>query len=145
MKPSIGIVLIAVVVLLIIMSLSLFIVDQRQNAIVFRFGEIVSVKKEPGLAVKMPLIDNVRFFDIRVLTIDSAEPPRDSIAATVSSASTKSIETMDAPRAASVSAVSRPIARAAPVTTATCPASSCAAAPAGDACAFTTASASRRS
>ena len=62
MKPSIGIVLIAVVVLLIIMSLSLFIVDQRQNAIVFRFGEIVSVKKEPGLAVKMPLIDNVRFF-----------------------------------------------------------------------------------
>ena len=76
MKPSIGIVLIAVVVLLIIMSLSLFIVDQRQNAIVFRFGEIVSVKKEPGLAVKMPLIDNVRFFDIRVLTIDSAEPER---------------------------------------------------------------------
>ena len=42
----------------------------------FRFGEIVSVKKEPGLAVKMPLIDNVRFFDIRVLTIDSAEPER---------------------------------------------------------------------
>ncbi len=61
---------------LILLSLSLFVVDQRQNVIVLRFGEIVNVIKEPGLAFKMPLIDNVRYFDVRVLTIDTPEPER---------------------------------------------------------------------
>jgi membrane protease subunit HflC len=76
MKQNIGLVLIAIVVVLVVLSLSLFVVDQRQNAIVFRFGEIVSVKKAPGLFFKLPLIDNVRFFDVRVLTIESSEPER---------------------------------------------------------------------
>ncbi len=76
MKQKLGIALVASVILLIILSLSLFVVDQRQNAIVFRFGEIVSVKKQPGLFFKLPLIENVRFFDVRILTIDSAEPER---------------------------------------------------------------------
>ena len=44
--------------------------------IVLRFGEIVNVIKEPGLAFKMPLIDNVRYFDVRILTIDTPEPER---------------------------------------------------------------------
>ncbi len=58
----------------IVASMSMFIVDQRQNAIVFRLGEVVSVKKEPGLYLKVPLLDNVRFFDVRILTIDTPEP-----------------------------------------------------------------------
>ena len=76
MKQNIGIVLVATVVVLVVLSLSMFVVDQRQNAIVFRFGEIVSLKKEPGLFFKLPLVDNVRFFDVRVLTIESSEPER---------------------------------------------------------------------
>jgi len=76
MKHNIGIVLVVAAALLIVLALSLFVVDQRQYAIVFRFGEIVGIKKEPGLSVKLPLIDNVRYFDRRVLTIDSAEPER---------------------------------------------------------------------
>lgn len=76
MKQNIGIVLIASVVVAVGLALSMFVVDQRQNAIVFRFGEIVSVKKEPGLFFKLPVVENVRFFDVRVLTIDSAEPER---------------------------------------------------------------------
>ncbi len=76
MKQKLGIALVASVILLIILSLSLFVVDQRQNALVFRFGEIVSIKKQPGLFFKLPLIENVRFFDVRILTIDSAEPER---------------------------------------------------------------------
>ncbi len=76
MKQNMGIVLVASVVLLIILSLALFVVDQRQNVIVLRFGEIVSVKTQPGLFLKVPLIDNVRYFDVRILTIDSAEPER---------------------------------------------------------------------
>jgi membrane protease subunit HflC len=46
----------------------------RQNAIVFRLGEIVSVKDQPGLYFKLPLIDRVRYFDTRILTIDADEP-----------------------------------------------------------------------
>lgn len=76
MKQNIGIVLVATVVVLVVLSLSMFVVDQRQNAIVFRFGEIVSLKKAPGLFFKLPVVDNVRFFDVRVLTIESSEPER---------------------------------------------------------------------
>ena len=76
MRQNLGIALVATVVVLIVLSLSLFVVDQRQNAMVFRFGEIVSIKTQPGLFFKLPVIDNVRFYDVRILTIDSAEPER---------------------------------------------------------------------
>lgn len=74
MKASRGTLLVGVVVVLIVASLSLFIVDQRQNAIVFRLGEVIDVKKSPGLYLKIPLLDNVRYFDVRILTIDTPEP-----------------------------------------------------------------------
>jgi membrane protease subunit HflC len=76
MRRNLGAIVIAIVVLLILASLSLFIVDQRQNAIVFRLGEVVRVINQPGLYAKIPLLDNTRFFDTRILTIDSAEPER---------------------------------------------------------------------
>src|SRR3990167_8562039 len=74
MKANLGMLLVGAVVVLIIGSLSLFVVDQRQNAIVFRLGEVVDIKKSPGLYFKVPLLDNVRFFDVRILTIDPPEP-----------------------------------------------------------------------
>ncbi|HEY9447222.1 MAG TPA: protease modulator HflC [Burkholderiales bacterium] len=76
MRLNVGTALVLLVVVLILTSLSLFIVDQRQNAIVFRLGEVVDVKRTPGLYVKVPLLDNVRYFDTRILTIDTAEPER---------------------------------------------------------------------
>ena len=76
MRRNIGTIAVLVVVVLIIASLSLFIVDQRQNAIVFRLGEVVRVVTQPGLYAKIPMLDNTRFFDTRILTIDSAEPER---------------------------------------------------------------------
>ena len=76
MKQSLNAVLIGVVIVLILASLSLFTVDQRQHAIVFRLGEIVSIKTEPGLYWKLPLIDNVRNFDIRIQTVDADDPER---------------------------------------------------------------------
>ncbi|HVY08071.1 MAG TPA: protease modulator HflC [Burkholderiales bacterium] len=76
MKFNVSTILIAVVVALVVASLSLFTVDQRQNAIVFRLGEIVSVKTAPGLYFKVPLVDNVRFFDSRILTLDAEEAQR---------------------------------------------------------------------
>ena len=62
--------------LLVMAAMTLFTVDQRQYAIIFQLGEIKEVVKEPGLAFKWPLIQNVRFFDKRILTLDSVEPER---------------------------------------------------------------------
>jgi membrane protease subunit HflC len=51
-------------------------VDQRENAIVFQLGEIKEVITQPGLRAKWPLIQNVRFFDNRILTIDEPDTER---------------------------------------------------------------------
>ena len=76
MKRNLGAIVVIVVVLLIIASLSLFIVDQRQNVLVVRLGEVVRVVTQPGLYAKIPLLDNTRVLDTRILTIDTAEPER---------------------------------------------------------------------
>jgi len=65
-----------VVALFLLASSSLFIVDQRQQAILFQLGEVVDVKTSPGLYFKIPLAQNVRYFDSRILTMDTAEPER---------------------------------------------------------------------
>jgi membrane protease subunit HflC len=69
-----------IVALLIVVALlassTLYTVDQRQNAIVFQLGEVKDVVKTPGLHFKWPLLQNVRLFDMRILTFDDAEPLR---------------------------------------------------------------------
>jgi len=64
------------VALIVLASSSLYIVDERQQAILFQLGEIVDVKTSPGLYFKIPLAQNVRYFDSRILTLDTAEPER---------------------------------------------------------------------
>ena len=76
MKRQMGPVVFGVIALLLVLASSMFVVDQRRNAIVFRLGEVVAIKKEPGLYFKVPMLDNVAFFDVRILTIDTAEPER---------------------------------------------------------------------
>jgi len=49
---------------------SIFIVDERQKALVLRFGRVVSVKEDPGLAFKIPLIHEVVTYDDRILSRD---------------------------------------------------------------------------
>jgi membrane protease subunit HflC len=66
--------ILAVVALLV--SSALFTVDQRQNAIVFQLGEVKEVVQRSGLHFKWPLLQNVRLFDMRILTFDDAEPLR---------------------------------------------------------------------
>ncbi|MCB5189717.1 protease modulator HflC [Methylobacillus arboreus] len=73
---NLGTVLLGLIAALLLLSLSTFTVDQREYALVFRLGEIVSVKKEPGLYFKVPLVDNVRYFDKRILTLNWVEPDR---------------------------------------------------------------------
>src|SRR5688572_33484431 len=76
MKLSLGTIVIALVAVLVIAALSMYVVDQRQHALVFRLGEVIDVKKQPGLYFKIPLLDNVRYFDVRILTIDTPEAER---------------------------------------------------------------------
>ncbi len=68
--------MLGIIAALLLLSLSAFTVDQRQYALVFRLGEIVAVKKQAGLYFKIPMVDNVRYFDNRILTLNSAEPDR---------------------------------------------------------------------
>jgi membrane protease subunit HflC len=49
---------------------SVFIVDERQKALVLQFGRVVSVKEDPGLAFKIPLIQEVVRYDDRILSRD---------------------------------------------------------------------------
>lgn len=58
---------IALVSVVLVLANSFFIVQQRTQALVFQFGEVVRVVKEPGLSFKLPFIQTVDFFDLRLL------------------------------------------------------------------------------
>ena len=76
MKASMNFVAAIVVALLVVLASSIFTVDQRQYAIVFQLGEVREVISNPGLYFKWPMIQNVRYFDKRILTLDTSEPER---------------------------------------------------------------------
>ncbi|MFC5300946.1 protease modulator HflC [Azospira restricta] len=76
MKNNLSFVAASLGALLVVLGLSIFTVDQRQFAIVFQLGEVKEVISEPGLNFKWPMIQNVRYFDRRILTMDNNEPER---------------------------------------------------------------------
>ena len=59
----------------IIISQSVFVVSEIERAVKLRFGEIVQFDLEPGLHFKWPIVNSVRYFDSRILTLD-AQPQR---------------------------------------------------------------------
>ncbi len=73
---SVAPILAVLIVAALLASSTLYTVDQRQNAIVFQLGEVKEVVTKPGLHFKWPLLQNVRLFDMRILTFDDAEPLR---------------------------------------------------------------------
>jgi len=64
-------ILTSLLVLIIVVSSSTFIVDEREIAIKFRLGEIVNSYENPGLYFMIPFINNVKKYDSRLLTMDS--------------------------------------------------------------------------
>lgn len=76
MNRAIGPIAAGLIALALLASASLYTVDQRQNAVVFQLGEVKDVILQPGLQFKWPLIQNVRFFDTRIQTLDDPEPLR---------------------------------------------------------------------
>ena len=73
---NIGLVMIGLLLAIVIISASLFTVDQREYALVKRLGEVVAIEKTPGLYFKMPFVENVVYFDNRILTLNWEEPDR---------------------------------------------------------------------
>ncbi len=67
--------LILIAVLALVASNSLYIVDETERAIKLRFGQIVESDIQPGLHFKIPVLNTIRKFDARVLTMD-ARPQR---------------------------------------------------------------------
>lgn len=67
--------LIILVIGVVVVSSSLYVVDEREVAIKLQFGEIVESDIKPGLHFKVPFFQNVRKFDARILTLD-ARPER---------------------------------------------------------------------
>jgi modulator of FtsH protease HflC len=66
----------AIVALLFVASQSVYTVDQRKFAIKFQLGEVIETKTTAGLYFKIPLVQNVKFFDKVNLTLDNPEPDR---------------------------------------------------------------------
>lgn len=63
--------LIAVLLVVMVGSKSLFIVKETERAVMLRFGEIVNPDVKPGLHFKIPFVNTVRKFDGRVQTLDA--------------------------------------------------------------------------
>lgn len=70
---NLGLILFSAVIALVLASMSLYTVDQREHALVFRLGQIVKVQKEPGIYVKLPFVERVRYFDNRIVTLDGED------------------------------------------------------------------------
>lgn len=66
-----GILIGAVVVAVVLLLSSLFIVEERESALVLQFGQVKAVKQDPGLAFKLPFIQNVVKYDDRIQSLDT--------------------------------------------------------------------------
>ena len=56
----------------VLLTQSIFVVKETERAVKLRFGEIVEYDVEPGLHFKVPVVNTVRKFDARILTLDAA-------------------------------------------------------------------------
>ncbi|MHA1158524.1 MAG: protease modulator HflC [Alphaproteobacteria bacterium] len=61
-----------------VVYLALFVVTETQQALVLRFGDVVGTRLEPGIFIKLPLVDNVVYLEKRIIDLDS--PPLEIIA-----------------------------------------------------------------
>lgn len=76
MNPKISIAFIVVAVIVIGLSQSLFTVDARERAIVLYLGQPTGEIRQPGLHFKIPIVQDIRRFDSRILSVD---PPPEQI------------------------------------------------------------------
>jgi membrane protease subunit HflC len=78
MKYTPGVIGAVALALIFVAFNTFFVVEQREQALITQFGDPVRTVQEPGLAVKMPFVQTVTFFDKRILELDA--PPEEVIA-----------------------------------------------------------------
>jgi membrane protease subunit HflC len=71
MKPLHIVLIVGAVLIVVALRSALFVVDAREQALVLQFGEVVQVRTEPGLGVKVPFIQDVVLYDKRILPLES--------------------------------------------------------------------------
>ena len=74
-RATIG-VFVAALVALLVLSMSVYTVDQRKAAIKFQLGEVIDVQTRPGLYFLVPFVQNVRLYDTRIQTMEPRDPER---------------------------------------------------------------------
>ena len=62
-------------VIVVVANATVYTVDEREKAVVVRFGEVVRVDAKPGLHIKTPFLEDARFYDSRILTLDAEPQP----------------------------------------------------------------------
>ncbi len=67
--------LLLILIVLFIAAKSVFVIKETERAIMLKFGEVISFDIQPGLHFKIPVVNTVRIFDARILTLD-ARPQR---------------------------------------------------------------------
>ncbi len=76
MKRASIIVFVAALVVLAVLAMSMYTVDQRKAAIKFQLGEVIKVQVDPGLYFLVPFVQNVRLYDTRIQTMEARDPER---------------------------------------------------------------------
>jgi membrane protease subunit HflC len=68
-----NILIILLVAILLVISNSIFTVDERELALKFRFGEVIKADYEPGIHFKVPFVNNVGKYSKQILTINNPQ------------------------------------------------------------------------
>ena len=76
MNRSAAAAIVTAVLALLVLSTSVYTVDQRKAAIKFQLGEVIAIQTEPGLYFLVPVLQNVRLYDTRIQTLDAREAER---------------------------------------------------------------------
>lgn len=76
MQRNLSFIGIVIMLILITLLLSAYTVDQRQAMIKVRLGEIEAIQTEPGLYFRVPMIDTIRPYDMRIQTLDTKDAER---------------------------------------------------------------------
>ncbi len=61
---------------LFLLNASVFVVDQRNTAIVFQLKQIKRVETTPGLKFKIPFLQDVRLYNSQIMTLDATDPEK---------------------------------------------------------------------
>lgn len=75
MKPSSLFSVALVVVVLLVLSKSVFIIKETERGVKLQFGEVVDPDLRPGLHFKIPMVNTIRVFDARIQTLDTRPQP----------------------------------------------------------------------